>query len=303
MAMKGWRRIGIILSVVWFFGFGLYLLVASDANLHEAYLRDAKSCFVAPGLGLTISDPSERQKAIEAEEINVSKKSRRRMTTDDRATPSSPSSGLISGLDCTGLAVHVGLCCPWALGASRLYDPLSGAAAHSMIGKFWDWPEKRVQEHGAALQILLAAKFEVTKFGSRQDDPPDCEGLLDGRWSAVEVTQLMHEKARAQSMKAIKQQPEKPEAYYLWDRDDVLRAIQELIEVKDAKRYKGGPYQRFVLVICTDEFVLNSATMHQFLDGATFRTRVFTDVVVGSSYEPASGMYPTFRLSLVRQSC
>jgi hypothetical protein len=172
-----------------------------------------------------------------------------------------------------------------------------------MIGRFWDRPNKPAQERGAALQLLLDAKFEVTEFRSRQDDPPDCEGLLDGQWSAFEVTQLMHEKARAQSMKAIKQQLGKPEAYYLWDRDDVLDAIQKLIEVKDAKRYKGGPYQRFVLVIYTDEFVLNGATMHQFLDGATFRTRVFTDVVVGLSYEPASGTYPTFRLSLVRQSC
>lgn len=25
MAMKGWRRIGIVLSVIWFLGFGVYL--------------------------------------------------------------------------------------------------------------------------------------------------------------------------------------------------------------------------------------------------------------------------------------
>jgi hypothetical protein len=168
-----------------------------------------------------------------------------------------------------------------------------------MIGRFWDRPEKSAQERQAALQILVHAKFEVAEFRSRQDDPPDCEGLLDGQWSAVEVTQLMHENARAQSMKAIKQQPEEPEVYYRWGRDDVLRAIQELIDVKDAKHYKGGPYRRFVLVIYTDEFVLNGATMHQFLDKVTFRTRVFTDVVVGLSYEPSSGDYPTFRLNVI----
>ena len=171
-----------------------------------------------------------------------------------------------------------------------------------MIGRFWNWHNRPAKERVVARQILLNAKFEVDEFGSRQDDPPDCEGLLDGQWSAVEVTQLMHEKARAQSMKAIKQQPEQPERYYFWDRDDLLRAIQELIEVKDAKRYQGGPYQRFILVIYTDEFVLNDATMHQFLDGATFSTRLFTDVVVGLSYEPASGTYPTFRLNLVHKN-
>ena len=175
-----------------------------------------------------------------------------------------------------------------------------------MTDTFWDWPEKAVQERGAAREILGAAGFAVTEFDSRQDDPPDCEGLLDGQWAAVEVTRLVHEKARARSMKAIKQRaagrkPEKPEIFYFWDRDDVLGTIQERIAVKGAVRYKGGPYQRYVLVIHTDELVLNAATMREFLDGATFRTRVFTDVVVGLSYEPAFGGYPTFRLNLDRQ--
>jgi hypothetical protein len=168
-----------------------------------------------------------------------------------------------------------------------------------MIGRFWDWQDKSEKERGVALQILLDAKFDVAEFRSRQDDPPDYEGLLDAQWSAVEVTQLMHEKARAQSMKAMKQQQEQSERYYLWGRDDLLRKIQKLIDVKDRKQYKGGPYQRFVLVIYTDEFILDGATMLQFLDGATFRTRLMTDVVVGLSYEPSSGTYPTFRLRLI----
>ena len=158
-----------------------------------------------------------------------------------------------------------------------------------MIGRVWDWPDKPMKERGVARQILRDAKFDLAELHSRRDDPPDCEGLLDGQWSAVEVTQLLHEEARALSMKAI-------ESYYQWDRDDVLRKIQEIINVKDGKHYKGGPYKRFVLVIHTDEFVLDGARMNQFLAGATFRSRVFTDVVVGLSY--VSGTYPTFRLSL-----
>jgi len=169
-----------------------------------------------------------------------------------------------------------------------------------MIGRFWDWHDKPVKERVVARQILRGAKFDVAEFRSRQNDPPDCEGLLDGQWSAVEVTQLLHEEARALSMKAMKQQPPHAESYYQWDRDDVLRKIQKIINVKDGKHYKGGPYKRFVLVIYTDEFVLDGARMNQFLAGATFRSRVFTDVVVGLSYEPSSGTYPTFRLSLSR---
>jgi hypothetical protein len=165
-----------------------------------------------------------------------------------------------------------------------------------MIGKFWDRQghEKSVAERVQAREILLSAGFAVTELGSRQDDPPDCEGRLDGQWSAIELTQLMHEETRAQSEQAIKQQ--KPGVYFLWEREDVLREIQKLIEVKDSKRYKGGPYQRFVLIINTDEPELRETAMSQFLEGATFRTRVFDDVVVGLSYH--SGRYPTFRPSL-----
>jgi hypothetical protein len=167
-----------------------------------------------------------------------------------------------------------------------------------MIGRFWDrhGHEKSVHERAAAREILLAAGFAVTEFASRQDDPPDCEGRLDGQWSAVELTQLIHEEAREQSAQAIKQQ--KPEVYALWEREAVLRAIQKLIQVKDLKQYKGRPYQRFVLIIYTDEPELSEAAMSQFLEGETFRTRVFNDVVVGLSYDPGSGRYPTFRLSL-----
>jgi len=37
-------------------------------------------------------------------------------------------------------------------------------------------------------------------------------------------------------------------------------------------------------------------TVEKYLEGATFRSRSFTDVVLGLSYEP--GGYPAFRLNL-----
>jgi hypothetical protein len=42
------------------------------------------------------------------------------------------------------------------------------------------------QECGAARKILRLARFEISKFGPRKDDPPDCEGFVNGKWSAVE---------------------------------------------------------------------------------------------------------------------
>jgi hypothetical protein len=163
-------------------------------------------------------------------------------------------------------------------------------------------------ERGAACTILEQAGFQVVDFVSREDDPPDCEGILDGKWSAVEVTRLTHEKTRARSMKAIKQQaagrePEKAEAFFIWDRDNLIRSIQELIERKDAVDYKGGPYERCVLIIHTDEIFLSNPKVNEFLEGATFRASRITDAILGLSYEPNLGRYPTFKLNLVPSAC
>ena len=171
-----------------------------------------------------------------------------------------------------------------------------------MTDSFWDrrWFAKPVQECGAARKILRLARFKISKFGPRKDDPPDCEGFVNGKWSAVEVTRLTHEKTRKRAVKAISQG--KPPPYYSWKRDEVVRELQKQIttKAKGVARYKGGKYQRYVLVIHTAEFVLDGSTMREFLKGATFQCGALTDVVLGLSYEPASKRYPTFRLRLIR---
>ena len=85
----------------------------------------------------------------------------------------------------------------------------------------------------------------------------------------------------------------------MWDRNDLIAAIQVLIDGKDVAKLKGGPYERYVLVIHTDEFFLSRETVSKFLEGATFRSQLFTDVIIGLSYEPGFGI-PTFRLDLTR---
>jgi hypothetical protein len=72
----------------------------------------------------------------------------------------------------------------------------------------------------------------------------------------------MDEEARAQPMKATKQQ--KPEVYRPWERDDLLSEVQKLIELKKAKDYKGSAYQHFILPIYTDEPELSDTAMRQF---------------------------------------
>lgn len=146
--------------------------------------------------------------------------------------------------------------------------------------------------------------MDVIGLHSREpgQDPPDCEATLDGVWSGVEVTELIHQPTLECSIKAIRdreggREPEQPEAYFDWDRDSLLSALQALIDCKD-KPWKGGPYERCALVACTNEFLLDRNKVSRFLQGAVFRTKLITDVFFGLSYH--DGCYPVFHFAAAR---
>jgi hypothetical protein len=66
MAMRGWRRIGIILSVIWFLGFSVYLWNAAVAEADRLRSLRADYCFSARERSSDrlqhISDPDRRKK-------------------------------------------------------------------------------------------------------------------------------------------------------------------------------------------------------------------------------------------------
>ena len=133
-------------------------------------------------------------------------------------------------------------------------------------------------------------------------DPPDCEATLDGKWSGVEVTELVHRATLERSIKAVRQrsrgeEPQKPEAYFDWDRDDLVEALQKMLDAKNSAKPKR-PYEQYVLVIHTDEYLLDSNNVERFLIGASFNTSLITRAFLGLSYEPGKG-YPVFELKLV----
>jgi hypothetical protein len=178
---------------------------------------------------------------------------------------------------------------------------------------YWYWRDKPVGEVNAAAEVLRGAGIRVENLASRAegDDPPDCEALLDGEWSGVEVTELLHQPTLERSLKAQKQRaagktPKKPEAYFVWDRPALLAILQKIIDTKDyPAKLKGGPYQRYALVVVTNEFFLERGNVSSFLDGATFRARMITDAFLGLSYHPdpegGRGCCPVFPLRLERR--
>jgi hypothetical protein len=170
---------------------------------------------------------------------------------------------------------------------------------------FWFWRDKPVGESGAARAILEAAKVQATDLRSLDQDqqPPDCEATLDGQFSGIEVTELVHRPTLERSIKAVRQrsrgeEPQRPEAYFRWDRDDLVEALQKLLDVKNSKP-PARAYEQYVLVIHTAEYLLDSASVERFLQGARFGTGLITRAFLGLSYEPGKG-YPVFELELVR---
>jgi hypothetical protein len=186
-------------------------------------------------------------------------------------------------------------------------DPLDLNHLRVMIGKkrkwnsYWDWPDRAVKERGIVADILRQSGIQVTHLTSRPSgqDPPDCEAVLDGHFSGVEVTELVDQETLEQSIRARDEReaggdPIKAEVFLLWNRRQLLSALQARIDAKD-RNWKGGPYKRYVLVIHTDEFSLDRGTVARFLEGATFKTQLLTDVFLGLSF----GSDPVFRLHLL----
>lgn len=166
---------------------------------------------------------------------------------------------------------------------------------------FWFWRDKPVGERGIARDLLEEAGVQVDGLESLDHDPPDCEATLDGQFSGIEVTELVHRPTLERSIKAQRQRlrgevPQKPEAYFVWDRDNLIEALQKMLDVKNSKVPRRS-YERYVLVIHTDEFFLDSGNVERFLKGASFNTNLITHAFLGLAYEPGKG-YPVFSLEL-----
>jgi hypothetical protein len=163
---------------------------------------------------------------------------------------------------------------------------------------FWHWHDKPVRERVSAAKVLEAAGVQIAELVSRSDDPPDCEATLDGEFSGIEVTELVHRTARrsikARRGRAAGKEPRRPEVFFVWDCSSLLSALRDRIDRKQ-RRWKGGPYQRRVLVMCTDEFLLDRINVDRFLQGATFHNTFFTDVFFGLPYH--EGCYPVFHFA------
>jgi hypothetical protein len=88
--------------------------------------------------------------------------------------------------------------------------------------------------------------------------------------------------------------------YRDWTDAEVIQELQKIIEEKDSKVYVGGPYEKLILVIPTDELILTHNQLKSILDAHKFdQTRQIDEAYLLFSYDPGTQSYPYIQLKLV----
>jgi len=129
----------------------------------------------------------------------------------------------------------------------------------------------------------------------RGDDPPDIVlGLSDGRKFGLEVTELVNQAAIEAD---IRNDPSYDDELFNWDKDSTRPRIEERIAAKQpAAANLKGSYDRYIVLLYTDELLLTSTELASFIEGHAWPTYEGIDAsYVLGSYEPSNG-YPVTEL-------
>ncbi|MBU1191966.1 MAG: hypothetical protein KKE76_09655 [Gammaproteobacteria bacterium] len=167
---------------------------------------------------------------------------------------------------------------------------------------FFGWGTDRdLEEWGVVTSLSESLESEGKKIFSsfktrgRPNDPPDCEARdNDDNRVAIEVTELVDGKAiQAYKSGAVYE-------WVDWDKNKFITSIESLLSRKD-KRYpelKEPPYDGgYIIVIFTDEPMLDRSTVESYLDGHKFKKPEYlTKAFLLVSYDPGVEKCPLYEL-------
>lgn len=140
----------------------------------------------------------------------------------------------------------------------------------------------QMQERDDAREAMRRFGVVPEKVRSRpaHEDPPDCEALHEGERWAIEVTELVHRPS-------LKQRLAGNPVHHDWEPRELQDAIAERIAEKDRRVLKGGPYQRFFVVLRTEEAYLDREGVVRALEGFQLATSRITDACLVLPYHPS----------------
>jgi len=86
--------------------------------------------------------------------------------------------------------------------------------------------------------------------------------------------------------------------YRDWDGAGLVAAVEALLREKDGKTLHGGPFAEYLVVLHTDDYMLDHAEAEEWLRGHTFGgLRQVTGAYLLFSYVPAIDGCPHIRLN------
>lgn len=153
--------------------------------------------------------------------------------------------------------------------------------------------EQELDDAKNALNGLGYSGFSL----SSGNDPPDCEAIVDGELWGIEVTELVHEPSMRNRIRGTEQR------HYEWTDQELRDAVVRLIDEKDAKPFRGGPFSHKLLVIATREMHAEKARLDPILENVILPCSQLTDICVSYGYHSnAAGYtgpeYPATRIKI-----
>ncbi len=140
---------------------------------------------------------------------------------------------------------------PWARHIVRDLVRLAPRLRRYAGYRVWLREQRSLPEMGVARDLARslehAGDSALVRLQPAPADPPDVLATdPSGRAVAIEVTELV-------DVEAIRRNRAGEHVYRQWTMVDVLAKLEDLIRTKDGKRFLGGPYERVIVAIHTDE--------------------------------------------------
>ena len=172
---------------------------------------------------------------------------------------------------------------------------------------YWKWTRrgKAVEELAVARALVDAVggpPLEFRELRVQVPDPPDVVGeRANGQVAAIELAELVDEKAIAVSLAALRKGKPEQVVHRYWDQPTLVAAVDQLLGEKDRKKLMGGPYAEYIVLLYTDEYFLRRDEVEQWVGQHVFGgISQATDAYLMLSYDPTIDGYPFVRLSLAR---
>jgi len=171
---------------------------------------------------------------------------------------------------------------------------------------FFDWPDKVTKELGV-VRALIETVGDVLDFRAVRPgaDPPDAVGERNnGTFEAIEVTELVDEAVTGRNVRSMREtvgqdpiERMKGLVQREWNEAGLVAAVEERLKAKDGVTLKGGPFEKYMVVLHTDEPLLMHADVERWLRDHTFAGMLqVTDAYLLFSYDGEG--YPYIRLHM-----